>query len=156
MSPRRLPSFRPILATLLLVALVACGGDDDPTGPGLGSAGLTAKVDGATWTAAAAFAISSGGFVSVGASNVSGEAIGFALQGSTTGTYPISVSVPTTASLTIGSDVWSAGPSTGSGAVVITALDATHVAGSFTFSVVSMTGSPATRSITEGAFDIDF
>jgi len=148
--------FRSILATLTLAALAACGGDDDPTGPVLTQGPLSARVDGATWTAATAFATNSGGFVAVGASNLAGEAIGFALQGSTTGTYTIGPSIPTNANLTIGTNVWSAGPADGSGSIVITTLNATRVAGTFAFEVVSGTGSPAMRSITQGTFDIDF
>jgi len=147
---------RSILATLSLAAVVACGGDDDPSGPVLTQGPLSARVDGATWTAATAFATNTGGFVAVGASNLAGEAIGFALQGATTGTYAVGPSIPTNFSLTIGTNVWAAGPATGSGAVVITTLNATRVAGTFAFEVVSGTRTPATRSITEGAFDIEF
>lgn len=155
MPLRRRSSLQSILTALLLGTLVACGGDS-PAGPDLGTGPLSAKVDGAAWTAAAAFATNSGGFVAVGASNLAGEGIGFALQGSTTGTYTIGPSIPTNANLTIGSNVWTAGPGTGSGSVVIATLNSTHVAGTFTFEVVSATGTPATRSVTEGSFDISF
>ena len=155
MPLRRKRSLQSVLATILLGTLVACGGDD-PAGPGLGTGPLSAKVDGAVWTAATAFATNTGGFIAVGAANLAGEGLGFALQGSTTGTYSIGAALPTTANLTIGTNVWTAGPGTGSGAVVITTLNATHVVGTFTFEMVSGTGTPATRSITEGSFDIAF
>jgi hypothetical protein len=153
MSLRR--SLRSVLATLLLVTLVACGGDD-PAGPDLTAGPLSARIDGVVYTAVSAFAVNSGGIVAVGASNLSGEGLGFGFQGSTTGTYTIGPSIPTTANITTGSDVWSAGPGTGSGSVVITTLTSTRVAGTFAFEVVSTTGTPANRSITEGTFDVDF
>lgn len=108
------------------------------------------------WTAVTAFATNSSGFVAVGSANVAGEAIGFALQGSTVGTYTFGVSDPATGSLTVGTDVWAAGGGTGSGSIVITVLDATHVAGTFAFEGVSITGTPAMRSVTEGVFDVAF
>ncbi len=153
MSVRR--SLQPVVATLLLVALVACGGDD-PAGLNVTAGPLSARIDGVVYTAVSAFAVNSGGIVGVGASNLSGEGLGFAFQGSTTGTYTIGPSIPTTANITFGSDVWSAGPGTGSGSVVVTTLTTTRVAGTFAFEVVSTTGTPAMRSITEGTFDITY
>ena len=152
---RRVRSPRSFLATFLSLTLVACGGKDS-TGPQVTTGPLSAKVDGAAWTATIAFATNTGGFIAVGASNMATESIGFALQGTTTGTYSFGASIPTTATLTVGSDVWGAGGGIGSGSIVITALDGTHVAGTFAFEGVSTTGTPATRSITEGTFDIDF
>jgi len=156
MPLRHMSSARSILTTFLLAALVACGGDD-PAGPEVTTTGpVSARVDGAAWAATIAFATNTGGFVAVGASSTAGEGIGFALQGSTPGTYTFGPSNPANATLTIGSDVWSAGAGTGSGSIVITVLNSTRVAGTFSFQGVSLTGTPATRSITEGVFDVAF
>ena len=72
-----------------------------------------------------------------------------------TGTYSIGPSSPNggNALMTLGSSVWSSAASGGSGTLIITALNSTHVAGTFAF-VGVMGGSPS--NVTNGVFDIPF
>jgi len=158
MLPRSLRSALCALLLASLGALLACGGDS-PAGPGnvLGNGPVTALVDGVAWTAVAAVATNGGGFIAVGASAAGGEGLGFAVQGTTTGTYNIGGTSPTNANYSIGGSSWVAGGMTGSGSIVITTLTSTRVAGTFAFEAVSLTGGlPATKSVTQGMFDVTF
>ncbi|MDH3205529.1 MAG: DUF6252 family protein [Gemmatimonadota bacterium] len=157
MSQSRTRPFLSAVTMVVVSTLVACGGDD-PAGLGVvGTGPMSAMVDGVQWTATVAFATNTGGIVGVGGSGATGEGIGFAFQGSTTGTYSIGTGNVHSANYTFGSNSWVAGNTVGSGSIVVTTLDATRVAGTFSFEAVSATGgTPATRSITQGAFDVTF
>ena len=120
---------------------------------------MSAMVDGVQWTATVAFATTTGGIVAVGGSTAAGDGIGFAFQGATTGTYTLGAATVHTANYTDSgaANVWAAGGPVGSGSIVVTTLTASRVAGTFSFQVVSSTGgTPATRSITQGSFDVAF
>jgi hypothetical protein len=152
---RRLPSLFLLLASV--GTLAACGGDD-PTGlvPTAGS--VSALVDGTQWTAVIATGANTGGIVAVGASDASGAGIGFAFQGTVADTtYVIGTGAAHNAHYTAGGTSWAANGFTGSGSIVVMTLTATRVTGTFSFEGASSTGgSPATRSITQGMFDVTF
>ena len=159
----------PVLPVLILVLfLVAgCGGDDDnPADPGGGNGGgtngvkMSATVDGSAWQAVTAYALNNGGIVAVGSSNENGETgIGFGFQDNGTGTYTIGPGLIPNANITsLGGTSWSASSSNGSGTIVVTTLTADRIAGTFEFIAerITGTGEPATRTVTNGTFDLEF
>ena len=166
------------LFTLLTVLVVAgCGGSStSPSstgasgrssssggGTGGGSASpngsVTFRVDGAQHTASAVTATYSSGILSIGATDTSRQTtLGFALSGSTAGTYTMGQLSPTNALLQVGNPVqgWQAGVGFGSGSITLTTLTATTAVGTFAFSMVPVagTGSVGNRAVTEGAFNV--
>jgi uncharacterized protein DUF6252 len=152
---------RRTLQTLLVAAVVglaACGSSDS-TGPGPDNGSMSAKIDGANWTSSlTALVQRSGNIVSVAGSNGAGKTIiAFAWVDAGVGVYPISNVSPTNASLTDNAKSWTASVVGGSGNVTVTAIDATHVAGTFAFTLVAGgNGASGTRDVTNGQFDIQF
>ena len=154
-----------LLVTVLLVT--GCGGDDDPASPGGGNGGgnptgvnMSATVDGGAWQAVTANAINNSGIIAVGSSNVNGDTgIGFGFQDNGTGTYTIGPGQITNANITsVSGSSWSANGGTGSGSIVVTTLTADRIAGTFQFTAERLigTGTPATRVVTNGTFDLEF
>ena len=167
---------RPFAARLVaggfaLMLLAACGGGDDGNDPGGGggSGAFTAVVDGAAWSAddisigAQTVPSVPGGFVITGTETTSGSdvrSIGMSLYNIRgTGTYALGV-LPNTIGVigTYGVSVSGAGagfstPLTGSaGTVTLTVLTPTRIAGTFAFEASD--NAAATRSITQGQFDV--
>ncbi|MDH3459285.1 MAG: DUF6252 family protein [Gemmatimonadota bacterium] len=137
-----------------IVTLPACG--DGPLQPGGGSS-LRMSIDGQQWTAVSVTANNINGIVGTGAADLAGVGFGFAFQGSTTGTYMIAANSPTNATYSEGGNGWAATSAGGSGTITVTTLNAERVAGTFTFQVNAVgQHMPATRSITNGVFDIEF
>lgn len=136
-----------------LLAVAACG---DGTGPGSG--GMSARIDGANWSAVDAGALQQQGAISLAGSNATGTTIAFAWMDEGTGTYTIGTSVGTNASFTIpGQGIWSASVAQGSGTITVTNRTDDRVAGTFSF-VMEPAGGGATGTvtITEGSFDVEF
>lgn len=140
-----------------LLVLSACG-SDSPLGPGLGEGSLSMNVDGSQWSSISVHATASGGVVALGAANSSGEGVGFAFQGSAPGTFLIAAGNPANATYTTGSNSWAASGSLGgSGTITISTLNSERVAGTFSFEVTAVGAqTPATISLTNGVFDIEF
>lgn len=170
---------RAILALSGLVALtIACSGGTTPTGPTLpplptGGAGVTtlrgsvrATVDGTPWESAFASA-AVGAFTGLPAlltvSAVSSSA-GFSVSvtgPAAVGTYDAGAPSATSVSFSViegFASFWSVNPfATGSsGTLTVTAATGTRVAGSFSFTAVARTQglTPATRTVTNGTFDL--
>lgn len=154
------PDFKYSLITVLMVALTACGGDD-PLGPGDTiplNGTMTATVDGTPWTAIQIAAINNGGVVAISGSNVALLAVGFGFVGDTTGTYTIGPLAASNGSVIDNLTTWSASISQGSGTITVSTLSAASASGTFSFSapLVSGTGTPATRVVTNGSFNVTF
>lgn len=173
---------RPLFALAALAALtVACGGGNTPTSPSLpslpglptGSGGITilnrgtlrATVDGTPWESA---------LVTAGIGSIAGfppqltltavparSTLGFSIGGpAAVGTYD-AASTSTFVSLSLieglANSWWVSPFATGSsGTLTITTATATRVAGTFSFTAVARTQgtTPATRTVTNGTFDV--
>ena len=145
----------------LLVTALGCGGDN--TGPnGQTDGDMTARIDGSSWSSVAAFATrnatNAGNIVALSGADTHSIALAFAFVDTGPGTYTIDGTSATNAVLTDGGKGWVASAVGGSGTITVTTLDATHVVGTFAFSMVANdgTGATGTKSITQGAFDIKF
>lgn len=156
---------RSVKALVLVAVAVACGGDS-PAGPGGGlggGTGLTARVDGGTFTAdAGALANHSftGGYVISSASSASGgRGITILLSNIPgPGTYPLGTGAGVaggTAIYVAAGAGWSTPLSGEAGTIVLTTVSDTRIAGTFSFTADGSTGgATGTRSITNGSFDL--
>lgn len=151
------------MAVLLLAATFsACGGDStgpEITIPSPSNGSMTARVDGASWSALAVDAITSQGsapIISIAGTNTQ-FTISMAWVDSGPRTYTIGQAIGLNATLIGGSSGWTAAGQQGSGSVTVTTRTAERVAGTFTYTMVaSGAGASGTRSVTNGAFDIRF
>jgi hypothetical protein len=159
-SRRRVGWFLPVLGLAALIA-AACGGggDNGPTQPARSDTTLTASLDGGTsFTAATATITAASGRLLIIASNGPNESmgLGFDLK---TGTQSSGTGGTATASyVRIGQGSWGAGPNlaASSGTLTLTTASATRVVGTFSFGLVSISGTPATRQLTNGRIDITY
>ena len=143
------------------VITAACGGggDNGPTQPAQSDTTVTASLDGGTsFTAATATITSAAGRLLIIASNGPNESmgLGFDLR---TGTQSSGTGGTATASyVRIGQGSWGAGPNLAatSGTLTLTTANANRVVGTFTFGLVSISGTPATRQLTNGRIDIKY
>lgn len=149
-----------VLMVLVLAGVLGCGGDD-PAGPGGGTpqgAGMTAKIDGETWTALTAFGFRGGGLVSVGGANLNGEfGIGFGFQDMGVGDYVIGPGSTANGNVTdLDGNTWVASVDDGSGTISVTTLTAERIAGTFRYTAPRRLGDggPDQRVVTEGVFDV--
>ena len=174
--------WRPFVVAGMCV-LTACSGSptdpSSPSSPGPGSGGstltcpqfvgtavraqgtMTASINGASWTAdcIAVFANSATIF-SLGAGDLATGAtyqtVGFA-GNKVVGTQTINALSPVNASLTQGSNGWSASLAQGSGTLVMTTVTNNAAAGTFTFTMPPVPGNPATGTKTvTGSFNLTF
>ena len=152
-----------VATPVLLLAAIGCGGDN--TGPnGQTNGDMTAKIDGASFTSVTTLAQRNAGgnagtIIAVSGADSHGTGLGFAFVDAGVGSYPIGGLTATNATvLDATGKVWTAGATGGSGTLTITALDATHVAGTFAYSAVASagTGATGTKAVTEGVFDVTF
>ena len=151
-----------VATPFLLVAAVSCGGDN--TGPnGQTNGDMTAKIDGTAFSSVTTLAqrntTNAGTIIAVSGADAHGTGLGFAFLDAGVGTYSIGDLTPTNATVLDGTGkVWTAGAIGGSGTLTVTALDATHVAGTFAYSAVASAGSGATgtKTVTQGVFDVTF
>lgn len=150
----------PALGTAMIVA-AACGGDDDegPIGPPASDTTLTVTLDGGTTFSAATLSITSAnGRLLIIASRGTNESMGLGFE-LRTGTQTSGTGGTATASyVLIGQGAWAAGPNLGasSGTLNLTTATANRVVGTFSFGLVSTSGSPATRQMTNGVIDITY
>ena len=164
----RRPSPWPRLATamVLLVVAAACGGDS--AGPGNPQGSLSARVDGANWSAnTGVMVLRANGYVSFGGSRSSGSTtltIAFPDQGPQTYAIPATIGLNmnytegTTGALWQAIGFGTALGGVGTGSVVVEVLTAERVAGTFSFTAPAAQTSAAsgTKTVTNGAFDIKF
>ncbi len=145
----------------LLVTALGCGGDN--TGPnGQTNGDMTAKIDGSSWSSVATFATrtatNGGTIVAFSGADTHETTIAIAFVDTGVGTYAISQTSPTNASLIQGAKGWVSSVVGGGGSLTVTTLDATHIVGTFSFNMVPSDGTGATgdRSVTQGSFDVKF
>jgi len=145
----------------LLVTALGCGGDN--TGPnGQTNGDMSAKFDGSSWSSVATFATrnatNAGTITAVSGADEHSIALAFAFVDTGVGTYTIDGTSATNAVLTDGGKGWVASAVGGSGTVTVTTLDATHIVGTFAFSMTASpgTGATGTKSVTQGTFDVKF
>lgn len=151
-----------VVTSALFVAAAGCGGDN--TGPnGQANGDITAKIDGASFTSVATAAqrntTNGGTIVAVSGADSHGVGLGFGFVDAGVGTYAIGGLTPTNATVLDGTGkVWTAGATGGSGTLTVTALDATHIAGTFAYSAVAsaQSGATGTKAVTQGVFDVKF
>lgn len=161
-----------------LTASVACGGGGDGTGPGGGGGGnatITAKIDGATWTADAnriqilAGSVGIPGSLLINASRVNGNqvttislSLGFVKFQAN---YPLGVNNGTTPG-GLGMVIEQSGTTTesrmtpldgASGKLVLVSRSGNRVRGTFEFVAQPLAGQAVTgnRTVTEGTFEFD-
>jgi hypothetical protein len=166
-------SSSPKLAVALVAVsvLAACGGGDGgSTGPGGGSTGMSAVIDGQAWSAVdlsiAALPVPGvpGSFVVTGAQTTGGNTRSIVLTFyniSTTGTYPLGVSTTVFGGIGQASSTangsWITEGTGGDGTFTLTKLTPTRVAGTFSFIAVPGHSNPngvGTVSVTQGKFDV--
>ena len=145
--------------TLLVLTAAGCK-SSDATGPSstkpLPNGSMSAKFDGADWAATLSVRASNSGTIVGVAGTDLNQTLAFALAATAPGTYNIGPLSPANAELTTtGGVVYTAAGNVGSGTITITSLTATAVAGTFTFNMVK-SGGGATRSVTNGVFNIKF
>jgi hypothetical protein len=157
---RRVRWLLPVLGVATVIAS-ACGGggDNGPTQPAGSDTTVTVSLDGGTsFTAATATITSASGRLLIIASNGPNESmgLGFDLR---TGTQSSGTGGTATASYArIGQGSWAAGPNlaASSGTLTLTTASANRVVGTFSFALVSISGTPATRQMTNGRIDIKY
>jgi hypothetical protein len=154
-----------LLSVVLVLALAACGGGDGPTNPnGDGVTNFTAKIDGVDWNAEYAPVVSNpqAGMYVISGMRVTGATytMAFTLHNITgPGTYPLGVNLQVfggTALLSDASSGWNTQLDGAAGEIVITTLTATRIVATFEFVGSPLTNTAATRTVTEGQFDITF
>jgi hypothetical protein len=143
----------------LLLFSNACGGDDDPAGPGGGGVPgtMTARVDGQSWTATMINRGRSGTQMVI-SGTAQGVTINLQVSNPAPGTITLEPGNLTNLNVAQGTQGWVASAGTGSGSITFTTLTDTRAVGSFAFTgeLIMGSGPPATRQVTEGAFDIVF
>ena len=150
-----------VLIAVSVLCLTACGGDS-PTGPDTNlpaNGTMSATVDGNAWTAIQIAAVNSNGIVAISGSDASLLAVGFGFVGQTTGTYTIGATSPANANVIDNlTTTWTANSFQGSGVITVATLTATGASGTFNYTapLASVTGTPATRVVTNGRFNVTF
>lgn len=143
---------------------VACGSDStgpdpDPT-PDPSNSSMSARIDGQPWTANVGIqAVRASGAIGLAGGN--GDVIiSLGFVGSGPGTFTIGG--PSGANGTVsesnGTVAWTTSAGGGSGSIVVTTLDDTRVAGTFSFvaPASAATSATGTRTVTEGTFNVRF
>jgi hypothetical protein len=150
----------PAVGIVMFIA-AACGGEDDegPMGPPASDTTLTVSLDGGTTFSAASLTLtSSNGRLLIIASRGNNESMGLGFE-LRSGTQSSGTGGTATASyVLIGQGAWAAGPNlaASSGTLTLTTATANRVVGTFTFTVVATSGTPATRQLTNGVIDIRY
>lgn len=148
-----------MVAMAAVVFTSACGGDNGtgPTKPDNGS--MTARIDGATWSAISIATTSgAGSSLIISGTNIA-ETLSIVIpldQG--TGTQTVSLASTVSGAFTIGSQSWVANPvQGGTGTITLTTVAPGHVTGTFEFALAALQGAtPATRQVTSGQFDVKY
>lgn len=142
---------------LLSILAAGCSSDDGPTDPGGSSSGgaMSARIDGANWTAQSVTASYLGGVLSVsGTDGTSTINLSAAVQA--TGPQDLAAG-SANGNVVIGSSTWYAVGQGGSGTMTVTSLSASGAAGTFAFTGGPLPGgATGTRTITEGTFSVQY
>jgi hypothetical protein len=154
-----------LFAIILVAASAACssgGTDDDNNNNNGGGGSLSATIDGTPFTAlgtSSVAQISDAGDFAIVSANASGTGISLLLYNiGAPGTYPLGVSglvFGGIATVTSGSSGWSTPLSGLAGSVTVTAVSATHIKGTFSFTATPLFGGAgASKTVTGGSFDL--
>ena len=139
----------------LTLVMISCSKNDDGGG-GSGDGSMTAKVDGASFTADLAVqATLSGGVLAFGGTGSNGQ-ITIAIPGySSPGTFNIGTTAATATYATTSGTItgYTASMVIGSGSITISELSGGYVKGSFSFTAFS-SGGATSKTITDGQFNI--
>jgi hypothetical protein len=159
-SRRRVRCFLPVLGIATIIA-AACGGggDDGPTQPAQSDTTLTASLDGGTSFATATATITSAaGRLLIIASNGPNESMGLGFDLKTGAQSSGTGGTATASYVRIGQGSWGAGPNlaASSGTLTLTTASANRVVGTFSFGLISISGTPPTRQLTNGRIDIKY
>ena len=163
-TTRRLHMLKPSLMVALgaFVLASACGGssgDKGVTNPKPKNGSMTAKIDGASWSAVSIATTGgvSGALIASGADLTNAIAIVIPVN-TGTGVEQMSQTSVVSATLVGAGKTWSANPAQGgTGSITLTTVATGHVVGSFAFTLAGQSGAtPATRQITVGQFDITY
>ena len=155
------------LSVALLVVVAGCGGSDDNgitnPNPQTSAGTMSARIDGATWTASVVtVAVNANGIIVSGASTSNiGMAVGASrLLGTAPQTFGANGNFNALATMTTGTQSWSATGVQGtnsSGTVTLTTLTANRAVGTFTFNAPALAGgATGTKVVTTGVFDVKF
>ncbi len=160
MRVRTAVALLPVLAVAL--ALTGCSdsgttqpeqqGGQEPQG-----GQMTALIDGAGFSSDFITIIRQPGIIAVNGADFQMRAIGFQIPDTGTGTFTLGAAEPVGAGLDIGDSSWGAGGGTGSGSITVTSRTEARMTGTFSFVVEGLTdgAAPASRSITNGQFDVE-
>jgi len=142
-----------------IVAAAGCGGSGStPTGPTGGTTDtMTAMVDGQSWNAAQVQVVRNGTLVTIGGANTQLMGIGLVFTDSA-GAFTIGSDLAATATVTMGSNSWTASAATGSGSITVTSITSTRVSGTFSFVAPTLESgvTPPSRTVTQGKFNVAF
>ena len=151
---------RLITLLLLICAIVALGCGDDATTNATGNAGMSAKVDGNSWSPGTINAQNASGNLILGGTEISGannRQINISVPGATAGnTYQIGGTIGLTFNYIEGSmgsvNIFSAT----SGSVTVSEFSSTGAKGTFSVTAAGTNGATGTRTINDGSFDVKF
>jgi hypothetical protein len=148
---------------LVLLLAAGCGGDDDDDPLDVNpndNGSMTARVDGAAFTAFSVAATFSNGILAVSGVQLSpSQGLTFGVATTGPGTFNVGTTSAVNGIYVSGSNAsWLASGNVGSGSVTITTLNSTRAVGTFNFVLQAQQGTAATgtRTITQGAFDVRF
>ncbi len=140
----------------LALTLVGCGTETTAPQPTNGS--ITAQIDGGSFSATTVAATYTNGIMGLGGTDSQGRGIGIGGQVPGPGTYTVGVTGTANFSVTIGSAVWQAAITLGSGTLTVTSISAAGAKGTFQFTAGPVPNSTATgnKVVTAGTFDVKF
>ncbi|MBL0170613.1 MAG: hypothetical protein IPP90_07760 [Gemmatimonadaceae bacterium] len=149
-------------SAFVVVLLSGCGGGGS-TGPGTVGSAFKASIDGVNWASTTSSAVSAAGgiFTIVGSqvgASVTSMSLTFYSIG-VPGTYPLGVTGTVAggiATITASPSTWSTPLTGAAGTVTISAVSATRIAGTFSYSATPQLGQAVTttRVVTNGEFDV--
>lgn len=150
-----------LTSLVLLLTIAACGGSDSPTGLGGGptNGSFTATIDGQNWSATSiipTMASASTGTVSAIGAGSPTYTMAFAWVDAGPGTYTIGQSIGFNGNLSQSGSNWTSTALAGTGTLQVTNRTATQISGTFSFTMLPSGGTTGTRTITNGAFTINF
>ncbi len=151
-----------VVATTTLLSgaglLSGCGSDGGTEPVGGGGGTFRATIDGTQWTSAATTAIAANGGIFTITGSQGTTAMSFTLYSiGAPGTYPLGVGGTVAggiATLTTAPSSWSTPLSGAAGTITISAVSATRIAGTFSYTATPLIGQAAARSVTAGSFDV--
>jgi hypothetical protein len=145
-----------IVAAAALIFLAACG--SDTTGPAKSDAGMSARIDGAAWSAMSVAADTAPpSLIVVTGTNATAKLALVFPASLGLGTQSVGSPMPIAAILVIGSQSWAASRTQGgSGSITLTTAAPGHLAGTFQFTLAHEGASPAEQQVTSGQFDVKY